>query len=180
MRMKYCGGSGSNTGTKKVTRCSSWAYLAFRRKYSWWRTTSLSTSSTKIQKASDEPCICKQQTYSRQFNDKILKMKEKNYIYIIFYIIIYSCEDETCNITVIYRSFLRLTLSSHWKSGVMVSSTFRVERVMGCKWTARSSFGNWWTYLWMVLPIFGMRINSPERFKRQIMRQLHKIHKKHL
>lgn len=54
-RMKYCGGRGSNTGTKKVTRCSSWAYLALSRKYSWWRMTSLSTSSTRIQKASDDP-----------------------------------------------------------------------------------------------------------------------------
>ncbi|KAF3851095.1 hypothetical protein F7725_012867 [Dissostichus mawsoni] len=30
------------------------------------------------------------------------------------------------------------TLSSHWKSGVMVSSTFSVERVMGCRRTFRA------------------------------------------
>lgn len=53
-RIKYCGGKGSKTGTKNVTRCSSWAYLDLSRKYSWWRMTSLSTSSTRIQKASDD------------------------------------------------------------------------------------------------------------------------------
>lgn len=56
-----------------------------------------------------------------------------------------------------------LTLSSHWKSGVTVSSTFSVERVMGCRWTARSSLGNWCTYLWMVFPILGIRMSSPEK-----------------
>lgn len=58
------------------------------------------------------------------------------------------------------------TLSSHWKSGVMVSSTFSVERVIGCRWTARSSLGNWCTYLWMVLPIFGIRMSSPNKKRR--------------
>lgn len=46
----------------------------------------------------------------------------------------------------------------------MVSSTFSVERVIGCRWTARSSFGNWWTYLWIVFPIFGIRMSSPDKW----------------
>ena len=49
--MKYCGGSGSNTGTKKLTTCSSAEYLLLSRKYSLCRIISLSTSSTRIQKA---------------------------------------------------------------------------------------------------------------------------------
>lgn len=57
----------------------------------------------------------------------------------------------------------RFTFSSHWKSGVMVSSTFRVERVMGCRCTDSSNLGNRCTYLWMVLPIFGIRMSSPVR-----------------
>lgn len=32
--------------------------------------------------------------------------------------------------------------SSHWKSGVIVSSTLRVDLVMGCTCTASSSLGN--------------------------------------
>lgn len=55
------------------------------------------------------------------------------------------------------------TFSSHWKSGVMVSSTFRVERVIGCRCTDSSSLGKRWTYLWMVFPILGMRMSSPVR-----------------
>ena len=43
----------------------------------------------------------------------------------------------------------------------MVSSTFSVERVIGCRCTDNSSLGNRWTYLWMVFPILGMRISSP-------------------
>lgn len=73
--MKYWGGSGSNTGTNNLITCSSVAYLLFKRKYSWCKIISLSTSSTKIQKASDVPWI----------------------------------------------------FSSHWKSGVIVSSTLRVD-----------------------------------------------------
>lgn len=56
-RRKYCGGSGSNTGTKNLTRCSSWQYLDLSKKYSWCKMTSESTSSTKIQKASEAPWI---------------------------------------------------------------------------------------------------------------------------
>lgn len=55
------------------------------------------------------------------------------------------------------------TFSSHWKSGVMVSSTFRVERVIGWRCTDSSSLGKRWTYLWMVFPILGMRMSSPVR-----------------
>ncbi len=53
--MKYCGGSGSKTGTKNLTVCSSCANLLLSRKYSWCRITSLSTSSTTIQNACNMP-----------------------------------------------------------------------------------------------------------------------------
>ena len=33
--------------------------------------------------------------------------------------------------------------------------------VMGWMWLTRSSLGNWCTYLWMVLPSFGILISSP-------------------
>lgn len=109
---KYWGGSGSKMGTKNLTECSSWQYFALSKKYSWWRMTSESTSSTRIQKASEAPC----------------------------------------------------NFSSHWKSGVMVSSTFNIDLVMGWMWVDNSSFGNWWTYLWMVLPSLGTRTSSPISF----------------
>ena len=57
-RMKYCGGSGSNTGTKNLTVCSSCENLLFSRKYSWCKITSLSTSSTTIQKACKQTMWC--------------------------------------------------------------------------------------------------------------------------
>ena len=55
--MKYWGGSGSKTGTKNLSVWSSEENLFFSRKYSWWRIISLSTSSTRIQKASELPWI---------------------------------------------------------------------------------------------------------------------------
>mmetsp|Transcript_58155 Transcript_58155/g.185070 ORF Transcript_58155/g.185070 Transcript_58155/m.185070 type:complete len:308 (-) Transcript_58155:3640-4563(-) len=51
--------------------------------------------------------------------------------------------------------------SSHLKSGVMVRSTLRTERVMGCTCAASSRRGNWCTNLWIALPILGKRISSP-------------------
>lgn len=54
---------------------------------------------------------------------------------------------------------LRPDLLAHWKSGVTVNSTFRVERVIGCRCTDSSSLGKRWTYLWMVFPILGMRMS---------------------
>mmetsp|Transcript_67494 Transcript_67494/g.180338 ORF Transcript_67494/g.180338 Transcript_67494/m.180338 type:complete len:237 (-) Transcript_67494:3335-4045(-) len=53
------------------------------------------------------------------------------------------------------------TLSSHLKSAVMVSSILSTLRVMGCTCAVRSSLGNWWMSLWMVLPILGKRTSSP-------------------
>ena len=56
-RMKYCGGRGSNTGTKNLTTCSSDTNLDLSRKYSWWRIVSSSTSVTQIQKACKRECL---------------------------------------------------------------------------------------------------------------------------
>mmetsp|Transcript_1320 Transcript_1320/g.3149 ORF Transcript_1320/g.3149 Transcript_1320/m.3149 type:complete len:226 (-) Transcript_1320:708-1385(-) len=53
------------------------------------------------------------------------------------------------------------TWLSHWKSGVMVSSTLSTFRVIGCTEAESSSLGNWWMSLCTVLPIFGKRISSP-------------------
>jgi len=40
------------------------------------------------------------------------------------------------------------TLSSHWKSGVIVSSTLKTVPVIGWTYAARLSLGNWWMNLW--------------------------------
>lgn len=53
--MKYKGGRGSKTGTNILTRCSSSQNFCFRRKYSWCKINSPSTSSTNIQKPSALP-----------------------------------------------------------------------------------------------------------------------------
>ena len=81
--IKYCGGRGSNTGTKNFSVCSSEANLLFSRKYSWCKMISLSTSSTNIHIASEFPW----------------------------------------------------TFSSHWKSGVITSSTLRVDLTRKTCWS---------------------------------------------
>lgn len=152
-------------------RCSSWAYLAFRRKYSWWRITSLSTSSTKIQKASEEPWTCPQKEREREREMGSYQGSKKSHQTKTEGIsppwTAPSTDDPQIPAPQHYwRLFLQIpdcpfTFSSHWKSGVIVSSTFRVDLVMGCKWTDSSSLGNRWTYLWIVFPILGIRISSP-------------------
>mmetsp|Transcript_39769 Transcript_39769/g.98312 ORF Transcript_39769/g.98312 Transcript_39769/m.98312 type:complete len:205 (-) Transcript_39769:3824-4438(-) len=56
-RMKYCGGSGSEMGTVKVSTCSSCAKRALSTKSSWCRMPSPSTSSTRMWNCSAPPCV---------------------------------------------------------------------------------------------------------------------------
>ena len=96
--MKYWGGSGSNTGTKNFSVCSSEANLLFSKKYSWCKMISLSTSSTKIHIASEFPWI----------------------------------------------------FSSHWKSGVITSSTLNVDLHSRDEHISRNSESpdnHWWPTL---------------------------------
>ena len=56
------------------------------------------------------------------------------------------------------------SLSTIYTPGVMVRSTLKLDLVMGWMWVDSSNLGNWWTNLWSVLPIFGIRIISPISF----------------
>ena len=56
-----------------------------------------------------------------------------------------------------------LTVPHIHKHSLMHTFDYRHETYLVTGWmcTASSNLGSWWTYLWMVLPILGMRTSSP-------------------